>query len=167
MTRATVRASRFATPREIFERARQCVLEYDADGFADLFAPDGVMEFPFGGAAVGLPESLEGSEQIRRHLSAALGASRRSGRRIVGYDAVVVHETTDPEVVIVEFDLQGEVVRTGQTYPLPYVQMFRVRDGAIVSMRDYFSIERLAAVFELGETSRREAEKLASADLHR
>ncbi len=162
-----MRPSRFASPREVFERARQRVVEYDADGFADLFAPDGVMEFPFGGAGVGLPDSLEGREQIRGHLSAALGKSRGSGRRILGYDAVVVHETTDPEVIIVEFDLQGEVVRTGARYQLPYVQVFRIRDGAIVSMRDYFSIERLAAVLHRTAPMRGEAEKLASPDLQR
>jgi hypothetical protein len=60
-------------------------------------------------------------------------------------------------------------VRAPSDDALPRGQVFRVRDGAIVSMRDYFSIERLAAVFHLGERSRRdaEAEKLASPDLHR
>lgn len=167
MTRATVRLSRFAAPREVFEAARQSIVDGDADRFADLFAPDGVMEFPFGGGAVGLPSSLEGRESIRRHLSAALGKSRRSGRRIVGYDAVVVHETTDPEVIIVEFDLQGELVRSGETYQLPYVQVFRIRDGAIVSMRDYFSIERLAAVFFRSAPRSVETGNPASVDLHR
>ena len=124
-------------------------LEMDANGFADLFAADGVMEFPFGARAVGLPECLEGREQIRSHLAARMGGARRSGRRMIGYDAVVVHETADPEVIIVEFDLVGELSATGQTYQLPYVQVFRIRDGAILVMRDYFSGERLAEVMRL------------------
>jgi ketosteroid isomerase-like protein len=51
---------------------------------------------------------------------------------------VVVHETLDPEVVVVEFELHGEVLATGDGYRLPYVQVARDRDGAIVSFRDYF-----------------------------
>jgi ketosteroid isomerase-like protein len=122
----------------------------DPDGFADLFAPDAFLEFPFASAAIGLPPCLEGREQIRRHLHAALGRSREAGRRTVGYDAVVLHETTDPEVVIAEFDLQGEIPLTGQAYQLPYVQVLRIRDGQILSMRDYFSVERLVEVMNLG-----------------
>jgi uncharacterized protein len=146
MTSAPSQATRFAaSPRDVFERVRRSVMEYDANGFADLFASDGMMEFPFGGGAVGLPACLEGREQIRRHMSSALTRSWESGRRFLGYDDLVVHETSDPEVIIVEFDLHGQTP-AGQTYQLPYVQVFRVRDGEILSMRDYFSSERLAAV---------------------
>ncbi|HWM85604.1 MAG TPA: nuclear transport factor 2 family protein [Kofleriaceae bacterium] len=150
MTRATSDACTISSPREVFERARRSIVACDANGFADMFAPDGVMEFPFGGAVVGLPACLEGREQIRRHLGAALARSRESGRRLIGYDAVVVHQTTDPEVIIAEFDLHGEVSATGQRYQLPYIQVFRIRDGAIVSMRDYFSVAGLAEVTRLG-----------------
>jgi uncharacterized protein len=141
---------RTASPCEVFEQARRSVVAHDANGFADLFASDGVMEFPFGGDAAGLPDSLEGREQIRRHLAAALARSRESGRRLLGYDAVVIHQTTDPEVIVVEFDLEGEVTRTGETYHVPYVQVFRIRDGRILCMRDYFSGERVAAVMKKG-----------------
>ena len=62
---------------------------------------------------------------------------RRSGTRLTGLDSVV-HETLDPEVIVVEVELHGEVAATGERYRLPYVQVARVRDGAIVSFRDYF-----------------------------
>jgi uncharacterized protein len=146
MTSATSQARLVAaSPREVFERVRRSVIAYDANGFADLFASDGVMEFPFGWAAAGLPPCLEGREQIRRHMEAALSRSWESGRRFLGYDDLVVHETGDPEVIIVEFDLHGHTP-AGKPYQVPYVQVFRVRDGQIVSMRDYFSSERLAAL---------------------
>ena len=150
MIRATTAARTAPSPREVFERVRRSVVARDADGFADLFAPDGIMEFPFGGAAAGLPLFLEGRKQIRDHLAAVWGKARQSGRRVLGYDAVVLHETTDAEVIIAEFDLQGEVRATGETYQLPYVHVYRIRDGAIVSMRDYFSSERLTEVLRLG-----------------
>lgn len=38
-----------ATPADVLARHRQLMLNGDADGFADLFAPDAVMEFCFHG----------------------------------------------------------------------------------------------------------------------
>jgi ketosteroid isomerase-like protein len=57
----------------------------------------------------------------------------------------MLHETADPEVIIVEFDLHGELRGTGRTYQLPCVQVFRIRDGAVVWFRDYFSRDQVAA----------------------
>ena len=45
---------------------------------------------------------------------------------------MVVHETLDPEVVVVELALGGHD-------PLPHIQVFRVRDGQILEFRDYFA----------------------------
>ena len=121
--------------REVWEQSHRHVQAYDLDGFADMFAPDGVLELPF--APAGVPRRLSGREEIRRFLAPAGRAARQAGRRIVGYSSVVVHETTDPEVIVAEFDLDGEVSATGETYQLSYIQVLRVRAGQIVSMRDY------------------------------
>ncbi len=145
MFRAATEARRAAIrPREVFERVKRSVLDQDADGFADLFASDGVMEFPLAGAAVGLPDCLEGREQIRLHVSAAMRQARQAGRRPTAYDDLMLHETADPEVIIVEFDLHGELRGAG-AYQLPCVQVFRIRDGAIVWFRDYFASNQLPA----------------------
>jgi uncharacterized protein len=51
---------------------------------------------------------------------------------------------------VVELELEGEVAATGDAYRLPCIQVFRVRDGAIVSFRDDFgprTAEALAAAF--------------------
>ena len=122
-------------PREVWEQAHQHVREYDLGAFADMFAPDGVLELPF--APPGIPRRLEGREAIRGFLAPAGEAARSAGRRINGYSSVVVHETTDPEVIIAEFDLDGEIVTTGETYQLSYIQVMMVRNGWIVWMRDY------------------------------
>lgn len=119
----------------MWEQAHQHVRVYDLDAFADLFAPDGVLELPF--APPGIPRRLNGREAIRDFLAPAGEAARRAGRRITGYSSVVVHEATDPEVVIAEFDLDGEIVATGETYQLSYIQVLRVRNGRIIWMRDY------------------------------
>jgi ketosteroid isomerase-like protein len=49
-----------------------------------------------------------------------------------------VHETHDPEVIVVEFEAVG-VEGDGTTrYALPFIQVVRVRAGEIVEQRDYF-----------------------------
>ncbi len=123
------------TPREVFERQRQTILNLDTDGQADLFAVDGVMEFPF--AAAGLPPRLEGREQIRRVIGAAAQPLKQAGMQLFGYHSLVVHETTDPEVLIVEFELEGKI--GDHPFKAPYIQVFRIRNGEIVSLRDYFT----------------------------
>jgi hypothetical protein len=48
---------------------------------------------------------------------------------------IVVHETTDPEVVICEQTLRGNF--GGEETAMPGIRVMRVRDGLIVSSRDY------------------------------
>ena len=121
-------------PYDVWERAHRYVRAYDLDRFAESFSPDGVLELPF--APEGVPTRLCGREEIRRFLTPAGDAARAAGRRITGYRNIVVHEATDPEVVVVEFDLDGEIPATGEAYRLSYIQVLRVRSGEILHMRD-------------------------------
>lgn len=50
---------------------------------------------------------------------------------------LVVHETTDPEVIVAEFDYLGRVTSTGQPFQVRNIFVLRIRDGRIVSSRDY------------------------------
>jgi len=62
------------------------------------------------------------------------GASQRR------YDAahdVVIHETTDPDVVIVEYGLRGTLEPTGEAFDQPFSLVVTVRDSHIVHSRDY------------------------------
>jgi ketosteroid isomerase-like protein len=114
-----------ASPRAVFERAHGYVRAYDL-GFADCFAEAGVLEMPF--APVGMPKRLVGRDAIRRALEPAYRTARQAGRKILAYDDVRMHDTADPEVLIVELVLRGE----------PVIQVVRVRGGEIVELRDYF-----------------------------
>lgn len=140
------------SPREVFERLHERVRDdYDMDGQADLYAKDGTLELPF--APPGVPRRIRGREEIRGFLRAAGQRARQAGRRIVRYDPVVVHETADPEVIVAEFELHGEVAATGAACRIPFIQVMRVRDGQIVSMCDYFAGEALEAAFDASPTS--------------
>jgi ketosteroid isomerase-like protein len=125
------------TPKEIFDIQHKMVLNFDVEQQADLFAEDGVWEFPL--AKPGSKVKLEGRDAIREWSIDAARKAQQAGRRLLKYDELVIHDTSDPEVIVVEFDLHGEVSHTGEKYRRSYIQVLRVRDGKIVSLRDYFN----------------------------
>jgi ketosteroid isomerase-like protein len=55
-----------------------------------------------------------------------------------------VHQTLDPDVVVVEFEVDGTAVRTGRPYQLRYICVITVRDGEIAGYRDYWNPLALA-----------------------
>jgi ketosteroid isomerase-like protein len=120
-----------ATSREVVERILRAGREMDTGAFVDLIAPDGWVEWPH--RPPGMPGRLEGRERIREFMTA-----RANGLvRFDEYRDTVIHETTDPEVVIVEYDVHGTVVPTGAPLRQRVIAVLRVRDGLVVSYRDY------------------------------
>lgn len=118
----------------VWEEALRFVRERDLDGYAGMFAPDGVVELPF--PLPGMPHRIEGREAIRRVLAPVWRAQKDSGRRIERVEPLAVHETHDPELVVIEFDLHG-VEPSGTPYRLSYVHVVTARDGRIAVLRDY------------------------------
>jgi len=121
-----------ATPADVLSRRRQLMLDLDTDGFADLFAPDAVMEFAFHGAAGTPPVRLAGREAIREY-------SRQftSRLRVEENEAVELYQTQDPEVVIAEMRTKATVTTTGRSITATSIQVLRIRDGHIVLFRDF------------------------------
>jgi len=60
----------------------------------------------------------------------------------------VMHQSVDPEVVIVEFEASGTVVATGAPYRMRYIAVITVRNNEIQRYRDYWS--PLAAAEAMG-----------------
>ena len=121
-----------ATPADVLVRHRQLILNGDADGFADLFAPDAVIEAPFAGQP-GMPARLAGREAIReysRHVMA-------SPLRVENYEVAELYQTQDPEVVIVEIRTKGTVTTTGRSFTATSIQILRIREGHILLFRDF------------------------------
>ncbi len=124
------------TAREVWESAVACIKVYDVDRYVEHFSPSAVLEFPFA-SATALPRRVMGRDAIRDLLGTFARAAKAAGRKTSGFDHLVVHETNDPEVIVVEFDLHGSDA-SGATYELSYVHVVRVQEGLITSMRDYF-----------------------------
>jgi len=125
------------TPRAVFERLIEGIAARRWHTLADLYAEDAVVDILF---APPQPGRLEGRETIRAHFEAAADGPLS----LEVYD-VTIHETADPEVVVAEFWYRGHVAGTDRTFEAANVQVIRVRDGLIVSSRDYHNHAAIAA----------------------
>lgn len=76
---------------------------------------------------------LSGRESLRAHFS---GGDRNPVVALKPAN-IRVHETTDPEVIVAEFDYAGHVIATGTPVSYPCIFVMRIRDGLIVESRDY------------------------------
>lgn len=104
----------------------------DGVGEPDVHTGHGKIETPF--AAPGRPTRIEGKQRVLDHT--------RAGRATfpVRFDDcrdVVVHETTDPEVIVVEYELAGTHTATGVTASAPFIAVLRTRDGKLAHWREY------------------------------
>jgi uncharacterized protein (TIGR02246 family) len=120
------------TPTDVLARRRQLMLDGDADGFADLFAPDAVIEFSFHGPP-GTPVRLEGREAIREYSRQVMV----SPLRLEDYEVAELYQTQDPAVVIVEMRAKATVTTTGRSITATSIQILRIREGHIVLFRDF------------------------------
>ncbi|MFH9353877.1 nuclear transport factor 2 family protein [Kitasatospora sp. NPDC017646] len=119
-------------PLELLARYRRAMLDLDADALAELYAEEGVHEFPF--LFPGMPERYRGREEVRAGYRAAWGASEARPEEIW---EVAVHPGADPEVLTVEQLVIGRVASTGKEFALPGLLVMRTRGGQLVHVRDY------------------------------
>ncbi|GAA2210197.1 hypothetical protein GCM10009850_056560 [Nonomuraea monospora] len=102
----------------------------DTERLLELMAPDVVVEWPY--RPEGVPGELRG-----RQAFAAFVAEHGGAITFHEYTGVEMHQTLDPEVVIVEYTVHGTVTATGRPFEQRPVTVLRVRDGQVVTYRDY------------------------------
>jgi uncharacterized protein len=119
------------TPADVLAQRRRLTLSGDADGLADLYAPDAVIESPF--APPGVPARLEGREAIREYSRHVMALPMR----LEDYEVTDLYQTQDPQVVIVEIRAKGTLTTTGQSFAATSIQILRIREGQIVLFRDF------------------------------
>ncbi|WP_405132754.1 nuclear transport factor 2 family protein [Nocardia sp. NBC_01388] len=96
----------------------------------------------------GFPNRFEGREEIRAHLERWWSPQRLSGVVVHGvYPAI--YETSDPELLWVENDV--ELTRPGaeRARVRTSVNVVGVRDGQVVLFRDYMDTNRVAEMIQL------------------
>jgi ketosteroid isomerase-like protein len=108
------------------------------DAVAELFTEDGVLETPLVPEGHSLPRRLEGRDAIRAGVGAYHREPAFQGKADFERSGYTLHDTADPDVFVAEIDTVFN--RTdGPTVTLSLVQIYRVRDGRIAKLRDYFS----------------------------
>lgn len=137
--------NRDAGPREVLERCRRAAVDQSAEDMRRVYAVDAVHEFPF--TRPGLPSRLEGRHEIVDWIAAEWHANPLKYER---YRTLAVHDTTDPDTIIVEQEALGTSATTGE-FALPNILVLTVRNGQIIHLRDYVNI--LAAGTAMGDDS--------------
>jgi ketosteroid isomerase-like protein len=119
------------SPRQTLERFLEAIVSPSPGDMADCYADQVVIEMPF---ASGLaPERLETTrEEIRQRFAAGAAARRYTRLRDVR-----VHETADPDVLVIEYALDGTRVGDGEQFTMTFVMVLTFRDGLIAHSRDY------------------------------
>lgn len=121
-----------AAPRAILRRYQQAVIDKSADDLADLYAADAVHELPF--LFPGMPDRLEGREQVRVAYRAAWAASEARPQEV---REVAVHSCDGGDVLVAEQVVSGTLPSTGEPFEFPGVLVLHVHDGEIIHVRDY------------------------------
>jgi uncharacterized protein len=119
------------SPEDVFLALVDGVAEGRWAELPDLYAEQTHVVHPFDPLRAA---ALRTRDELREHFRPA-DAVVRLRRRAAD---ITVHQTTDPEVIVAEFEYQGTVVETGESFAQPAIFVLRVRDGEIVSSRDYF-----------------------------
>ncbi|BBH66906.1 hypothetical protein ACTI_35910 [Actinoplanes sp. OR16] len=120
------------TPEEIFDRMRSRWLAGETTFTADMLTDDVVVETPF--APPGRPSRTSGREQVLAWTEAGRASFP------VRFDdcrSVVVHETADPSVIVVEYELLGTHLTTGATASAPFIGVLTTREGRLSHWKEY------------------------------
>jgi ketosteroid isomerase-like protein len=127
-----------AGPQQVLERLLQGISDQRWLELHELYAEDAVVEYPL---ALPAPTRLRGRDAIQRYFATVARTPLRFVPR-----HVVMHQTSDPAVIIVEYDYDGLITTTGRSFRVSNIQVSTVRDGQITASRDYHNHLVLAEV---------------------
>jgi ketosteroid isomerase-like protein len=119
------------TPRDLFQRMRQQWFGPVVPLTGDLLADDVIIESPF--AAPG-PHRIEGRQQF---LDFANPQRAAFPVRFDTCHTTAIHDTTDPDTIVVEYELTGTSTATGRQATAAFIAVLTARDGKIALWREY------------------------------
>lgn len=120
------------TPVEVVGKSLQLAGVGDFDGYLELMHDEIVFEFPF--APPNRPQRVEGKANLREYLIQYTGRIE-----FVKLLEFIIHETTNPEVIVLEMSAEGRIKATGEPYAMGYIAVVTVRDERILHYRDYWN----------------------------
>jgi ketosteroid isomerase-like protein len=118
--------------RQTVEQLLRASVSATPGDMADCYADTVVIEMPFGVEAL-YPSRFETTgEQLRARFQAGAAS-----RRYTSLSDVTIHETADPEIIVCEYQLHGEMTATGEQFSARFAMVITVKDGQITHSRDY------------------------------
>lgn len=120
------------TPADLFRKSLRLLLDKNIPAWVDLWAEDGQMEFPF--APDGWPTRLADKEAIAAYMR-----DYPDHIDLHDFPNLMIHETTDPETIVVEMRGVGRLVETDSPFDMTYIAVVVIRDGCFTSYRDYWN----------------------------
>jgi ketosteroid isomerase-like protein len=120
-----------AGARDVLERFRRAAIRQSVDDMRRLYA---VHEFPF--TRPGVPPRLEGREEIVAFMAARWSSGPL---RFDRYRTLAIHDTSDPNTIVVEQEALG-TRPAGGPFALPNIVVVTVQDGQITHLRDHVNV---------------------------
>ena len=108
----------------------------DGDHYFEAVAENAVFEFRY--IFPGFPTKVVGRDALM-----ALYSGYGNGTILHSGDALVVHRSQEPGVLILEYEVHGKKLRTGKAYDNRFISVVTIKDRKIVHWRDY--MDSLAA----------------------
>ena len=106
------------------------------DEWIDLWADDGVLEFPF--APAGRRSRYAGKPDILAYMTAT--AARMAGRiEVEGLEYFRIHPMLEPTTICLEMGVKGQVLETGAPYHQRYISIIETKGGKISLYREYWN----------------------------
>lgn len=137
-------ATTTAGPLAIYRRMQEALLGDDPTLLpAELLAEDVVVETPFSPPGMRRHEGRDAWLAFYQARGAALPVRFERLRELA------THQTDDPEVIVVEYELTGTVTTTGLSASATFAGVLRVRDGLIRHWREYQDILAISEALKL------------------
>ena len=99
----------------------------DVDKMLDAWVDDLVYEEAFSDP----PRRIEGKDALRPYFSKAGEVFRMS------LEITAVYECAEPDLLVLEYVSNGEVLTTGRPYANKYIGVYRFRDGRIWQVKEF------------------------------
>ena len=126
------------THKEVFDRYLHAgAITRDPEAIAALFTEDGVYDSPLVPADHPL-RHMAGRDAIRAGTRAYHQRPADQGTMNPEHSTLVLHDTADPDVFMAEIDVAFDQP-DGRRTTTSLLQIFRLRDGQIAMLRDYFA----------------------------
>lgn len=104
----------------------------DWDGWIELWADDGVLEFPYAPADV--PSRVEGKDAILAYMKDAVTVLKLEPTA-----TRTIFPMLDPQMLVMDAEIRSHLISTGEPYNQRYVKFLEYDDGKLQRCVEYWN----------------------------